>query len=91
MKNICGVWVRPGVEMRINEEKIVTKCMDPDAEWWRRTIRHDYILEDHNIELYSPTVHDIKHSFKGELRIIMITHDRMTLQSEGGITNWERR
>ena len=90
MNSIHGTWVRPGVELNITHDKMITKVVDPVVDS-RRTLTHDYLVEDNRIHMYSPTVHDIKHAFKGELRIIMLTPHTMELESEGSITHWDRR
>ena len=90
MSSLHGVWVRHGVEMRIMKDKIVTSVIDPLVDE-RRILRHDYLLEANRIQLYSPTIHDIKHAFKGELRIIMLTPGTMQLESDGSITQWNRK
>jgi len=90
MNKIHGVWVRHGVELSITDDKIVTKVLDPVVDA-RRTLTHDYLLEKNRLQLYSPTVRDIRHAFKRELRIITLTPYEMTLESEGDITHWNRR
>lgn len=90
MSNLQGVWVRNGVEMNIMKDRIVTSVIDPHDES-RRILKHDYLLDTNRIQLYSPTVRDIKHAFKGEVRVIMITPHTMQLESEGGITEWNRK
>lgn len=90
MNSIVGVWARPGVELSITRDQIVSKVLDPLMDE-RHTLRHDYLLETNRIQLYSPTVHEIKHAFKGELRIIMISPHTLTLKSGDDITQWERR
>lgn len=90
MTTLLGKWHRHGVEMSITRDKIVTSVLDPLVDE-RRTLRHDYLLEADRIQMYSPTVHDIKHAFKGELRVILLTPHTMTLESEGSITSWDRR
>lgn len=90
MNKILGRWARPGVELDITRDKIVSSVVDP-YDGSRRTFRHDYLMEANRIQMYSPTIRDIKNAFRGELRIIMITPSTMTLESETGITNWDRR
>lgn len=90
MNGLQGTWMRHGIELSITHDKVVTKVVDPMTDT-RRTLTHDYLLEANRIQLYSPTVRDIKHAFKGELRIVMLTPGTLELESEGTITQWDRR
>lgn len=90
MNTLLGKWHRYGIEMNITRDKIVTSVLDPLVDE-RRTLTHDYLLEADWIRMYSPTIREIKHAFKGELRIVMLTPGTLQLESEGSITNWNRR
>ncbi len=90
MNGLQGTWMRHGIELSITKDKVVTKVVDPVADTCR-TLTHDYLLEADKIQLYSPTVRDIKHAFKGELRIVMLTPYTMTLETERSITEWNRK
>lgn len=89
MNTLLGKWTRPGVELNFTRDKMISSVVDPYDDGLR-TFRHDYLMENNRIQMYSPTVRDIKNAFRGELRIIVITADRMVLESETGITNWNR-
>ncbi len=89
MSSILGKWVRHGIKMDIKKDTIKTSLYDAVADH-TRTLHHDYIAEADKIQLYSPTVRDIKHAFKGELRVVVLTPYTMTIETEGGITNWNR-
>ncbi len=89
MDKLLGKWHRHGIEMNITRDKIQTTVLDPLSDV-RRTLTHDYLFEADRLQLYSPSVRDIKNAFKGELRIIMITPFEMTVESDGGITHWNK-
>jgi len=90
MNNIHGVWVRDGIELSIMDSRMETRLLTPVVDG-RRVLKHDYLMEADRIQLYSPTIRDIKHAFKRELRIVKLTPYTMTLESEGVTTQWDRR
>ncbi len=89
MSSILGKWVRHGIKMDIKKGTIKTSVYDALADS-TRILNHDYLMEANRIQLYSPTVREIKHAFKGEVRIVALSPYEMVLESEGGITNWNR-
>lgn len=89
MNTIIGTWQRHGIKMTIKKDTIKTSVYDVLADSMR-TLNHDYLMEANRLQLYSPTVREVKHAFKGELRIVALSPDEMILESEGQITEWKR-